>query len=56
VYESKGKLAGKYFQVANMGALEEVHIDGFLSAIGQVLSEARHGSLVNAVAGGLRLV
>ncbi len=56
VYESKGKLAGKYFQVANMGALEEIHIDGFLSAIGQVLSEAQHGSLVNAVAGGLRLV
>jgi aspartate aminotransferase-like enzyme len=56
VYESKDQLAGKYFQVANMGALEEVHIDEFLAAIGQVLSEARHGSLLHAVAGGMRLV
>lgn len=56
VYESKDQLAGRYFQVANMGALEEVHIDEFLSAVGQVLSEARRGSLVHAVAGGMRLV
>ncbi|MBN2344108.1 MAG: aminotransferase class V-fold PLP-dependent enzyme [Deltaproteobacteria bacterium] len=41
VYESKGELAGSYFQVANMGALEEVHIDEFLSAMGKVLSAAR---------------
>ena len=55
VYESKGELAGKYFQVANMGALEEIHIDEFLSALGQVLSEARHGTLMHAVASGMRL-
>lgn len=40
VYESKGELAGGYFQVANMGALEEIHIDEFLSAMGRVISEA----------------
>jgi len=40
VYESKGELAGNWFQVANMGALEEIHIDEFLSAIGKVLSDA----------------
>jgi 2-aminoethylphosphonate-pyruvate transaminase len=56
VYESKGALSGGYFQVANMGALEEVHIDEFLAAMGQVLAEARHGSLVTAAAGALRLV
>jgi 2-aminoethylphosphonate-pyruvate transaminase len=56
VYESKGALSGGYFQVANMGALEEIHIDEFLAAMGQVLSEARHGSLVTAAAGALRLV
>jgi 2-aminoethylphosphonate-pyruvate transaminase len=55
VYESKDALAGKTFQVANMGALEEIHIDEFLAAMEQVLSEARGGSLVHAVAGGVRL-
>jgi 2-aminoethylphosphonate-pyruvate transaminase len=44
VYESKGKLAGKYFQVANMGALEDVHIDEFLAAMGQVLRELKTGT------------
>ena len=41
VYESKGELAGAYFQVANMGALEEIHIDEFLGAIGRVISSSR---------------
>jgi 2-aminoethylphosphonate-pyruvate transaminase len=56
VYESKGAMSGAYFQVANMGALEEIHIDEFLAAMGQILSEAHHGSLVTAAAGALRLV
>ncbi|MCK9522553.1 MAG: aminotransferase class V-fold PLP-dependent enzyme [Proteobacteria bacterium] len=42
VYESKGAYAGRYFQVANMGALEEVHIDDFLNAVRHVLAELRH--------------
>ena len=37
----KGELAGAYFQVANMGALEEIHIDEFLGAIGRVISSSR---------------
>jgi 2-aminoethylphosphonate-pyruvate transaminase len=41
VYESKDQLAGKTFQVANMGALEEVHVDSFLAALGQVLDSLR---------------
>ena len=41
VYECKGQLAGRYFQVANMGALETVHIDEFLAALAEVLSNAR---------------
>ena len=41
VYECKGKLTGRYFQVANMGALETVHIDEFLAALAEVLSNAR---------------
>ncbi|MBN2526640.1 MAG: aminotransferase class V-fold PLP-dependent enzyme [Deltaproteobacteria bacterium] len=49
VYESKGELAGSYFQVANMGALEEIHIDEFLSAIGMVISEARDFSMEQPV-------
>lgn len=46
VYESKGEFAGSYFQVANMGALEEIHIDEFLSAIGQVVSDGRRELIV----------
>ncbi|MDD5306724.1 MAG: aminotransferase class V-fold PLP-dependent enzyme [Deltaproteobacteria bacterium] len=53
VYECKGAYAGRYFQVANMGALEEIHIDEFLGALGQVLSEARQD---RAAASGLHLV
>lgn len=49
VYESKGELAGAYFQVANMGALEEIHIDEFLSAIGKVLGEARSNVELSAI-------
>ena len=56
VYESKGAMSGAYFQVANMGALEEIHIDEFLAAMEQVLAEARHGAIVTAAAGALRLV
>lgn len=58
VYESKDQLAGKTFQVANMGALEEVHVDSFLSALGQVLDELRreHQPASVAGAGRMRLV
>lgn len=41
VYECKDHMAGRYFQVANMGALEQVNIDDFLSALHQCLVEAR---------------
>jgi 2-aminoethylphosphonate-pyruvate transaminase len=41
VYECKGRLAGDYFQVANMGALETAHIDEFLAALAEVLDNAR---------------
>lgn len=41
VYESKGPMADRYFQVANMGALEETHIDGFLAAVKDLLVQAR---------------
>jgi 2-aminoethylphosphonate-pyruvate transaminase len=58
VYESKDQLAGKTFQVANMGALEEVHIDSFLAALGQVLEQLRAEREPSATAAGgsLRLV
>jgi hypothetical protein len=39
-----------------MGALEEIHVDEFLAALGQVLAAARRGSRVTAVAGAMRLV
>lgn len=39
VYECKGEMAGRYFQVANMGDLEETHIDEFIAAMGHCLSE-----------------
>ncbi len=42
VYECKDELAGRYFQVANMGALEETHIDEFLAALDTCLTHARH--------------
>ena len=41
VYECKGMLSGRYFQVANMGALESNHIDEFLAALAEVLANAR---------------
>ena len=41
VYECKGHLAGRYFQVANMGALETVHVDEFIAALADVLANAR---------------
>jgi aspartate aminotransferase-like enzyme len=53
VYECKGVYSGRFFQVANMGALEEIHIDEFLGALGQVLSEARQD---RAAGTGLHLV
>jgi len=57
VYESKDQLAGKTFQVANMGALEEVHVDSFLAALGQVLEQAHaEREPAKAAGGSLRLV
>ncbi len=41
IYECKDKLAGRYFQVANMGALEESDIDEFLAAVEDYLDEVR---------------
>jgi 2-aminoethylphosphonate-pyruvate transaminase len=41
VYECKDELAGRYFQVANMGALEEPQIDEFLAALEDCLYENR---------------
>ncbi len=41
VYECKGELAGRYFQVANMGAIEKVHVDEFLAALKDYLDDAR---------------
>jgi 2-aminoethylphosphonate-pyruvate transaminase len=60
VYESKAHLAGVTFQVANMGALEEVHVDEFVVAAGRVLEEHRgqlaaEGSTEGVAAAGLRL-
>lgn len=40
VYECKEALSGHYFQVANMGALETVHVDEFLAALADVLAHA----------------
>ena len=61
VYESKGALAGRTFQVANMGALEGVHVDEFLAAMGRVLADARGDARSEAdgrarAAGDLRLM
>ncbi|MBN2803668.1 MAG: aminotransferase class V-fold PLP-dependent enzyme [Deltaproteobacteria bacterium] len=53
VYESKGDYAGSYFQVANMGALEEIHIDEFLGGLSKVVAGLRRKSsslsVINAV-------
>jgi 2-aminoethylphosphonate-pyruvate transaminase len=48
VYESKGEYAGKYFQVANMGALEEIHIDEFLGGLSKVLAHLRRSTSLEA--------
>ena len=53
VYESKAHLAGRTFQVANMGAIEETHIDGFLAAAAALLEE--HRERRPRAAAGLRL-
>jgi 2-aminoethylphosphonate-pyruvate transaminase len=37
VYESKSALAGRYFQVANMGAMTMADVQEFLAALGEVL-------------------
>jgi len=55
VYESKDQLAGKTFQVANMGALEEIHVDSFLSALGQVLDLLRRERVPAAATSGRRI-
>ncbi len=39
IYECKGEMAGQYFQIANMGALEQAHIDEFINALTECLSE-----------------
>jgi 2-aminoethylphosphonate-pyruvate transaminase len=41
VYECKDHLTGRYFQVANMGALETEHIEDFLVALDEVLIQIR---------------
>lgn len=41
IYECKDHLAGRYFQVANMGAIETAHIDDFLAAMTEILAESR---------------
>ncbi|MDJ0766407.1 MAG: aminotransferase class V-fold PLP-dependent enzyme [Myxococcota bacterium] len=43
IYECKDHLAGRYFQVANMGALEETHIDEFLMALDDYLARSHVG-------------
>jgi 2-aminoethylphosphonate-pyruvate transaminase len=55
VYESKDQLAGKTFQVANMGALEEVHVDSFLAALGQVLDAVRRERAPASASAGTRM-
>jgi 2-aminoethylphosphonate-pyruvate transaminase len=47
VYESKAHLAGRTFQVANMGALEEAHVDDFVAAAASLLEE-HHAKLPSA--------
>ncbi len=54
VYECKDELAGRYFQVANMGALEEVHIDEFIAALDECLTRTRRTR--NAYAAHLQVV
>ncbi len=41
VYECKDELAGRYFQVANMGAIEEAHVDEFLLALDSCIVKIR---------------
>ena len=54
VYESKGPMADRYFQIANMGALEETHIDEFLAAVKDVLIHARSSNQLKVA--GIRAV
>ncbi|MCP4601300.1 MAG: aminotransferase class V-fold PLP-dependent enzyme [Proteobacteria bacterium] len=54
VYECKGELAGRYFQVANMGAIEEAHVDEFLAALKDYLIGARQTEDLRSA--GLRVV
>ncbi len=48
VYECKGHLSGRYFQVANMGAIETVHIDEFVAALADVLANANRDEWLTA--------
>ena len=41
VYRAKGELAERYIQVANMGELPELVIDGFLAAVSEVARNGR---------------
>jgi aspartate aminotransferase-like enzyme len=46
VYECKGDLASRFFQIANMGALEMSHIDEFLASLADVLAILRQDEWV----------
>jgi 2-aminoethylphosphonate-pyruvate transaminase len=48
VYECKGDLASRYFQIANMGALEMSHIDEFLASLADVLAILRKDEWVDS--------
>ncbi|MCB9557560.1 MAG: alanine--glyoxylate aminotransferase family protein [Deltaproteobacteria bacterium] len=53
VYGCKAHLAGRYFQVANMGALTDSMVDGFLEALADVIEQgraARAGSVIGRAA------
>ncbi len=44
IYAGQGPLESKIFRVANMGALQDTHIEGFLGAFEEVLTRERSGS------------
>ncbi len=48
VYECKGDLASRYFQIANMGALEMSHIDEFLASLADVLANLNRDEWVDS--------
>ncbi len=44
IYAGQGRLESKIFRVANMGALQERHIEGFLEAFDEVVTQAAGGA------------